>query len=171
MQSVTNTKTSPASVINVADVLGYAAPFNKRTFVPDLDVKSIDVPADNAYGGGWAFEAVLSKARCRRFPRTASRVSQSCRCAVTTRCLSKRSIACNMLLAVRCAAAQEVDMVARDFSGARWRRKPGPAQQFDSILEVAFKKTPGSPCHPAPHQGSWWYPKRMDRCMWICQAT
>ena len=31
-------------------------------------------------------------------------------------------------------------MVARDFSGARWRRKPGPAQQFDSILEVAFKK-------------------------------
>ena len=87
LQSFSKTKTSPVSLIHVAHFLGCAAPFNKRTFVPDLDVKSIDVPAAKAYCGGWAFEAVLSKARCRRFPRTASRVSQSCRCAVTTRCL------------------------------------------------------------------------------------
>ena len=63
-------------------------------------------------------------------------VSLHCQNAVA----KKRSIALNTLLAVRTMVIQEgVDMVAGDFDGASWRRRPGPDQQHDSTLEEAFK--------------------------------
>ena len=42
---------------------------NKGTFEPDLQVKSVYVPAVKAYCCGWAYEAVLSTVRFRRVPR------------------------------------------------------------------------------------------------------
>ena len=54
---------------HVAHFRGCPTLFNKHTFEPDLLVKPIYVPADKAHCRGWAFEAVLSKARFRRIPR------------------------------------------------------------------------------------------------------
>ena len=54
---------------HVAHFRGCPTLFNKHTFEPDLSVELIYVPPDKAHCCGWAFEAVLSKARFRRIPR------------------------------------------------------------------------------------------------------
>ena len=55
-----------------------------------------------------------------------------------------------MLLAVRAIMWQEkVDMVAGDFNGASWRRKPGLQQQLDITLEETFKNA-NLPVPPSP---------------------
>ena len=51
---------------HMAHFRGCPTLFNKHTF--ELLVKSIYVPADKAHCRGWAFEAVLSKARFRGIP-------------------------------------------------------------------------------------------------------
>ena len=112
---------------HVAHCRGCAALSNKHTFEPDLQVKSVYVPADTAYCSGWAFEALLSSARFRRIPRNG-------KSSFTTKSLhyqnaveKKRSIALNIFLAVRSAMIHEdVDMVAGDFTGESWRRKTRP---------------------------------------------
>ena len=53
----------------VAHCRGCLALFNSHTFEPDLEVKSINVPADKAHCGGWASEAVVTKARFRGISR------------------------------------------------------------------------------------------------------
>ena len=52
---------------------------------------------------------------------------------------------------------REVDMVAGDFNGASWRRKPGPQQQLDSTLEEKIENAK-LPVPPRPSQ--LWGPKR-----------
>ena len=53
----------------------------------------------------------------------------------------KRGIALNTLLAVRSAMVHEdVDIVAGDFKGARWRRKSDPDQHFESAWKKRSQK-------------------------------
>ena len=62
----------------------------------------------------------------------------------------KRSTELNILLAVRIVVVQkDVDMVGGDFNGASWRRRSGPDQQLDSMVEEAPKnaKRPMLPGH------------------------
>ena len=75
-------------------------------------------------------------------------VSLHCQNAVA----EKRSIALNVLLAVRTAMVpDDANIVAADLKGASWRRKGGTDQPFDSIREVALKKTQGFLRHLALH--------------------
>ena len=78
------------------------------------------IPAES----GWAFEAVISRARFRRTPRNGEQfftmMSLYCQNAVA----KQRGIALNILLAVCTVTLQEEDdMVADDFNGASWRRR------------------------------------------------
>ena len=64
---------------------------------------------------------------------------------------------------------EDIDLVAGDSYGARWRRKMGPDQQHDSTPEEAFKNArllvpPG----PTPLFGG--LGAFMDRRMWLCQT-
>ena len=63
-----------------------------------------------------------------RFDKSSVLMSLHCETAAA----GKRSIASHVL-------QEDVDLVASDFSGASWRRKSGPDQQFDSTLESALK--------------------------------
>ena len=54
---------------HVAHFRGCATRFNKHTFKPDLGIKPIYILADKAKCEGWAFEAVVTRARFGRIPR------------------------------------------------------------------------------------------------------
>ena len=144
---------------------GGAILFNKDTCEPDFQVKSAHVPADKADCSGWAFEAVVSKARFRRIPRKGkfSFTVMSLHCHICTatklRPRSAKNVL-NVLLAVRTATIQhDIGLVAVDFNGANWRRRAGLERQYDSTLEEALKKA-RLLLPPAPDVvGSWWYSK------------
>ena len=161
-----------ARQFHVAHFRSCAALFIMFMLESDLEVKVIYLQLTRQTAAGGPSRPFCPELAFDAFPGTASRASQSCRCTATTWC-KKRSIASNVPLAVRTAVVQEeVDMVARDFNGASWRRKSGPEQQFDSTLEDAFKNAKlFVPLGSFPFVGFWWNPKRLDWCMCICQAT
>ena len=125
---------------HVAHFRGCATLFNKDTFGPDLQVKSIYAPSERAYCSGWALEAVISKARFALIPRhgksSFATKSLHCHSAVD----KKRSIAQNVFSAVCTPMIQgNIDLVVDDFNGESCRRKVGADQQYDSTYEEAFK--------------------------------
>ena len=67
---------------------------------------------------------------------------------------------------------EDVDMLAGDFTGASWRRKTGPDQQFDRTLGEALKNA-RLPVPPGPHhcgRRPRGIPSEWTR-VWVCQAA
>ena len=115
---------------HVTHFAGCAILFNKDTFFPNIDVKSIylhgtrrDLPDQVMEGEqGWVMNCVLSRASFRRSP-----VSGQKSCTVLSLHISniyakKKGIAKKLFLTL-CAImiSQGVDLVAGDFNGTAWR--------------------------------------------------
>ena len=140
---------------HVTQCAGCAILFNKDTFFPNIDVKSIylhdtrrDLPDQVMEGEqGWVMQGVLSRASFRRPP-----VSGQVTCTVLSVHISniyakKKGIAKKLILTLRAIMiSQEVDLVAGDFNGTAWRcRSRNNLSTIDEAFTDCALPTPRGP--------------------------
>ena len=135
---------------------GCAVLFNKDTFYPDIEVKSIylhdtrrDLPDKVMEGGqGWVMQGVLSRASFCRPPLSCQKTFTVLSLHITNIYAKKRGIGEKLILTIRAVMLGEhVDLVAGNFNGAAWRCNN---RNNISTIEEAFAdcalSTP--PCPP-----------------------
>ena len=110
---------------HISHCAGCAVLFDEDTFCPDVRVSSVYIH-DSKMGhqivregeAGWVFQAVVSRAAFRRVLRNGKWYF-----TMMSLYARKRGIAKNMLFVVRTVMhLEQVDLVAGNFNGARWRR-------------------------------------------------
>ena len=109
---------------------GCAALFNKDTFYPNIDVKSIylhdirrDLPDQvMEREQGWVMQGVLSRATFRRPPVSGQETFTVLSLHLNNIYAKKRGIAKKLILTIRATMiGQQIDVVAGDFNGTAWR--------------------------------------------------
>ena len=109
---------------------GCAVLFNKDTFYPDIEVKSIYLHdtrrelLDQVEEGdpGWVLQGVLSRAFFRRRPLRGHKTFTVLSLHINNIYAKKRCIAKKLILTIRAVMLGEhVDLVAGDFNGTAWR--------------------------------------------------
>ena len=143
---------------HVTHYAGCAILFNKDTFYPNVDVKSIylhdtrrELPDQVMEGEqGWVLQGVLSRASCRRSPVS----GQSERTEVLYSALSlsshqqhlrqKKGIAKNLILTLLAIMnSQEVELVAGDFNGTAWRYRSNLSTIDEACTDSTLPTPPG----------------------------
>ena len=152
--------------------------FNKDTFYPKVDVKSIylhdtkRILPDHFVEGehGWVLQGVVSRASFRRAAsggQTAFTVSSL---HINNFFAKKRGIAKKIIWAVRALKiSQNIDLVAGDFGGAAWRcRRRDNISTLDEVFSGCALPTP-----PGPHTivGTRIHPGQLGGCLWFSEAT
>ena len=111
---------------HVTHCAGCAILFNKDTFYPNIDVKSIylhdtrrDLPDQVMEGEqGWVMQGVLSRASFRRSPVSGQKSFTVFSVHISNIYAKKKGIAKKLILTLRAIMiSQEVDLVAGDFNG------------------------------------------------------
>ena len=108
-------------------LVGSAILFNKDTFYPNIDVKSIylhdtrrDLPDQVVEGDqGWVMQGVLSRASFRRPPLSGQETFTVLSLHISHIYAKKRGIAKKLIRAIM--IAQQIDVFAGDFNGTAWR--------------------------------------------------
>ena len=115
---------------HVTHYAGCAILFNKDTFHPDINVKSIylhdtrrGLPDQIIEGEqGWVLQGVLSRASFRRSAVSGQRYFTVLSLLISNISAKKKGIAKKLVLTIRAIMiSQEVDLVAGDFNGTAWR--------------------------------------------------
>ena len=115
---------------HVTRYAGCAVLFNKDTFYPNVDVKSIylhdtrrDLPDQVMEGEqGWVLQGVFSRAIFRRPPVSGQKYFTVFSLHISNIYAKKKGIAKKLILTLRAIMiSQEVDLVAGDFNGTAWR--------------------------------------------------
>ena len=110
---------------------GCAILFNKDTFYPNIDVKSIylhdtrrDLPDQVMEGEqGWVMQGVLSRASFRRPPLSGKETFTVLSLHISNIYAKTRGIAKKLILTIRAILiGQQIDVVAGEFDGTAWRR-------------------------------------------------
>ena len=156
---------------------GCAVLFNKDTFYPNVDVKSIylrdtrrDLPDQVMEGEqGWVLQGVLSRAIFRRPPVSGQKYFTVSSLHISHIYVKKRGIAKKLILTLRAIMiSQVVDLVAGDFNGTAWRCR---SRDNLSLLTMHLRTVP---ClrHRAPHHyGDPIDSRRLGRRLRISQTT
>ena len=152
---------------------GCAILFNKDTFYPNIDVKSMylhdtrrDLPDQVMEGDqGWVMQGVLSRASFRRSP-----VSGQKSCTVLSLLISdihakKKGIAKKLIFTLRAIMiSQQVDLVAGDLNGTAWRcRSNNNLSTIDEAFTDCALPTPPGPT-PLRGLGFWLKPFPARTC-------
>ena len=135
---------------------GCAILFNKDTFYPNIDVKSIylhdtrrDLPAQVMEGEqGWVMQGVLSRASFRRPPLSGQKTCTVLSLHISNIYAKKKDIAKKLILTLRAIMiSQEVDLVAGDLMVPHG----GTAAKTTKVILTKPSRT--VPClgHRAPH--------------------
>ena len=130
--------------------------FNKDTFHPNIDVKSIylhdirrDFPDQVMEGEqGWVMQGVLSRASFRRSPVSGQKSFTVLSQHVSNMYAKKKGIAKKLILTLRTIMiSQGVDSVAGDFNGTAWRcRSRNNLSTIDeAFADCALPTPPGRP--------------------------
>ena len=128
--------------------------FNKDTFYPNIDVKSIYLHdtrralPDQVMEGeqGWVMQGVLSRASFRRPPVSGQVTFTVLSLHVNNIYAKKRGIAKKLILTIRAIMiSQQVDLVAGDFNGTAWRcRSRNNINTIDeAFTDCALRTPPG----------------------------
>ena len=116
--------------LHVTHYGGCAILYNKDTFYPNIDVKSIylhdtrrDLPDQVLEGEqGWVMQGVLSCASFRRPPLSDQNTFTVMSLQISNIYAKKRGIAKKLILTIRAIMiGQQIDLVAGDFNGTAWR--------------------------------------------------
>ena len=133
---------------------GCALLFNKDTFYPNVDVKSIyihdtrrDLP-DHVMERkqGWVLQGVLSRAIFRRSPVSGQKYFTVLSLHISNIYAKKKGIAKKLVLTLRAVMiSQEVDLVASDFNGTAWRYrgKDNLSTIDDGFMDSILPTPPG----------------------------
>ena len=140
---------------HVAHYAGCAILFNKDTFYPNIDVKSIylhdtrrELPDQVMEGEqGWVMQGVLSRASFRRSPVSGQKFFTVLSLHISNIHVKKKGIAKKLILTLRTMMiSQEVDLVAGDFHGTAWRcRSRDNLSTFDEACSDCALPTPPGP--------------------------
>ena len=141
---------------HVTHYAGCAILFNKDTFHPDIDVKSIylhdtrrelpDQVMEEEQGG--VLQGVLSRVSFRRSPVSGQKYFTMLSLCISNIHAQKKGIAKKLILTLRAIMiSQEVDVVARDFNGTAWRYRS--KDNLSTIGEAFTDSTLPTP--PAAH--------------------
>ena len=145
----------PTNSFHVTHYAGCAILFNKDTFYPNVDVKSIylhdtrrDLPAQVMEGEqGWVLQGVLSRAIFRRPPVSGQKYFTVLSLRIRNIDAKKKGIAKKLILTLRAImTSQEVDLVAGDFNGTAWRHR---SRDNLSTIDEAFSDC-ALPTPPGP---------------------
>ena len=141
---------------HVTHYAGCAILFNKDTFYPNIDVKSIylhdtrrDLPDQVMEGEqGWVLQGVLSRAIFRRPPLSGQETFTVLSLHISHIYAKQRGIAKKLILTIRAIMiSQQIDVVAGDFNGAAWRcsnRNRNISSTLDeAFADCAFPTPPG----------------------------
>ena len=129
---------------HVTHYAGCAILFNKDTFYPNVDVKSIylhdtrrELPDQIMEGEqGWVLQGVLSRASFRRSPVSGQKYITVLSLHINNIYAKKKGIAKKLILTLRAIMiSQEVDLVAGDFNGTAWRYR---SKDNLSTIDEAF---------------------------------
>ena len=129
---------------HVTHYAGRAVLFNKDTFFPNIDVKSIylqdtrrDLPDQVMEGEqGWVMQGVLSRDSFRRSPVSGQKFFTVLSLHISNIHAKKKGIAKKLILTLRAIMiSQEGDLVAGDFNGTAWRCR---TRNNLSTIEEAF---------------------------------
>ena len=142
-------------------ILRCAVLFNKDTFYPNVDVKSIylhdtrRILPDHFVEGehGWVSQGIVSRASFRRaaYP-VAKQPSPSYHYTSTMSLPRKKGIAKKIIQTLRAIMiSQDVDLVAGDFNGTAWRCRS--RDNISTIDEVFFDCALPTPPGPTPLWG------------------
>ena len=134
---------------------GCAILFNKDTFYPTIDVKSIylldtrrDLPDQVMEGDqGWVMQGVLSRASFRRSPVSGQKSFAVLSLHFSNVYARKKGIAKKLILTIRAIMiSQQIDLVAGDFSGTAWRcRSRNNLSTIDEAFTDCALPTPPGP--------------------------
>ena len=139
---------------HVTDYAGCAILFNKDTFYPSVDVKSIylhdtrrDLPDQVMEGEqGWVMQGVLSRASFRRSPVSGKKFFTVLSLNISNINAKKKGIAKKLILTLRAIMiSQEVDLVAGDFNGtaSRCRSRDNLSTIDEAFTDCALPTPPG----------------------------
>ena len=141
---------------HVTHYAGCAILFNKDTFNPNIDVKSIylhdtrrDLPDQIMEGEQeWVMQGVLSRASFRPPPLSGQETFTVLSLHISNIYAKKRRIAKKLILTIRAIMiSQQVDLVAGDFNGTAWRcRSRDNLSAIDeAFTDCALPTPPGTP--------------------------
>ena len=140
---------------HVTHYAGCAILFNKDTFYPNVDVKSIylhdirqDLPEQVMEGEqGWVLQGVLSLASFRRPAVSGQKFFTVLSLHISNIYAKKKGIAKKLILTLRAIMiSQEVDFVAGDFNGTAWRyRSKDNLSTIDEAFTDCALLTPPGP--------------------------
>ena len=141
---------------HVTHFAGRAVLFNKDTFFPNIDVKSIylhdtrrDLPDQVMEGEqGWVMQVVLSRASFRRPPLSGQKTRTVLSLHISNIYAEKKGIAKKLILTLRAIMiSQEVDLVAGDFNGTarRYRGKDNLSTIDEAFIDSILPTPPGPP--------------------------
>ena len=143
------------SRFHVTHYAGCAVLFNKDTFYPNVDVKSIylhttrrDLPDQVMEGEqGWVLQGVLSRAIFRRPPVSGQKFFTVFSLHISNSYAKKKGIAKKLILTLRAVMiSQEVVLVASDFNGTAWRyRGKDNLSTVDKAFMDSILLTPPGP--------------------------
>ena len=139
---------------HVTHYVGCAILFNKDTFYPDINVKSIylhdtwrGLPDQIIEGEqGWVLQGVLSRASFRRAAVSGRKFFTVLSLLVSNIYAKRKGIAKKLIQTLRAnMISQEVDLVAGDFNGTAWRcRSRDNLSTFDEAFsDCALPAPPG----------------------------
>ena len=157
---------------------GCAILFNKDTFFPDINVKSIYLHdtrrgvRDHIVEGehGWVLQGVLSRASFRRAAVSGQKFFTMLSLHISNIYAEKKGIAKKLFQTLRAIMiSQEVDLVAGDFNGTAWRCR---SRDNLSTIDEAFSDCalPTSPGLPTV-AGTRIHSEQLGRRLWISQTT
>ena len=129
--------------------------FNKDTFYPDIEVKSIylhdtrRILTDHFVEGeqGWVLQGVVSRASIRRAAARGQKAFTDLSLHINNVFAKKRGIAKKIIQTVRALMiSQNIDLVAGDFNGAAWRcRSRDNLSTIDEVFSDCALPTPPGP--------------------------
>ena len=139
---------------HVIHYAGCAILFNKDTFYPDINVKSIylhhtrrGLPGQVVEGEqGWVLQGVLSRASFRRAAVSGPKFFTVLSLHINYIYAKKKGIAKKLILTLRAIMiSQEVDLVAGDFNGTAWRcrSRDNLSTKDEAISDCALSSPPG----------------------------
>ena len=162
------------SRFHVTHYAGCAILFNKDTFHPNVDVKSIylygtrrDLPDQVMEGEqGWVMQGVLSRASFCRSPVSGKKYFAVLSLQISNIYAKKKGIAKKLILTLHAILiSQEVDLVAGDFNGTAWRCR---SNDNLSTIDEAFTDC----ALPTPtFVGSWIHSGQLGRRLRISQTS
>ena len=151
---------------------GYAILFNKDTFYPNIDVKSIylhdtrrDLPDQVMEGDqGWVMQGVLSRASFRRSPVSGQKFFTVLSLHISNIYAKKKGIAKKLIFTLRAIMiSQQVDLVAGDLNGTAWRCRSNNISTSDEAFTDCALPTPPGPT-PLFGLGFWLKPFPARTC-------